>query len=302
MAKLKTPILGFGAKGTIGEALTFQRIPGRNIVREKPIPKDPYTLPQAYHRWDYQDYLAQWATLSNSEKWVYSAIGSRTHNTSVGAFIKEKLKGLPDLALRLHMDEASGAVCRDSSKNGYLGTYFGTRPVPGIIGTGRWFDGVNDRVVFTGVMVPRAVGNIFTVSAWVKTASVDKGVVVHQIAPIGAHEYILRIQETGHPFFLVYDIIHSTGITALHTVNDGQWHLVSGVKDGATLRILIDDYVSKEGATGVGPILGGDRLGIGRQEVAGTQYFHGYMDEVAVRTRALTLAQHTQMSDRRYPI
>lgn len=146
MAKPKSPLLSLGARGTIGDALTYQRRGKEHIVREKPIPRDPYSLNQAYQRWDYRDYAHQWTTLTNSEKQVYRTRASKYHIIGFSQWMRENLKTLPDLAVRLHLDERSGAVAHDSSKNSNDGTIYGALHRPGIINYALRFDGINDYV------------------------------------------------------------------------------------------------------------------------------------------------------------
>ena len=146
MAKPKSPLLSLGAKGTIGDALTFQKRGRDTIAREKPIPKDPYSLNQAYQRWDYRDYAYLWTLLSSSDKQVYRTKASRYHITGFSQFMRESLKTLTDLEGRWHLDEATGAVAQDSSKNTNHGTIIGASSVDGIIDLARHLDGVNDEI------------------------------------------------------------------------------------------------------------------------------------------------------------
>ncbi|GAJ14702.1 unnamed protein product, partial [marine sediment metagenome] len=50
MAKLKKPLLSLGARGTIADTLTFQKRQGIDLVKRKPVPSQPRTLPQMYQR------------------------------------------------------------------------------------------------------------------------------------------------------------------------------------------------------------------------------------------------------------
>ncbi|MBA7629606.1 hypothetical protein ES703_37106 [subsurface metagenome] len=146
MAKPKTPLLSFGARGTIADSLTFQKRNQGTIARTKPIPTDPYTLAQAYQRWDYQDYAYLWTLQSEASKQTYRTRASRYHMTGFSLWMREHLRDLPDLAGRWHLDEKAGAIAYDSSKNNNHGTIIGASPVDGVIDGAYHFDGLNDRI------------------------------------------------------------------------------------------------------------------------------------------------------------
>ncbi|MBA7586890.1 hypothetical protein ES708_28897 [subsurface metagenome] len=147
MAKTKSPLLSFGARGTIADSLTFQKRNQGTIARTKPIPKDPYSLAQAYQRWDYQDYAYLWTLQSEAVKQTYRTRASRYHITGFSLWMREHLRDLPDLAGRWHLDEKAGAIAYDSSKQKHNLTIIGASPAPGLINGGFSFDGINDYLI-----------------------------------------------------------------------------------------------------------------------------------------------------------
>lgn len=146
MAKEKTPFFSLGARGTVGGVITAQKLKGSTLIRSKPTPTDPYTLAQAYHRWDYQDAVALWNDFTNSQKRAYAIAGSRKHMTALAVWIQEYLKGLPYIAGRWHLDERSGALAIDASGKGNNGVVIGAQHWPAFFDYGLKSDGVNDRV------------------------------------------------------------------------------------------------------------------------------------------------------------
>ena len=74
MAKPDKPLLSFGARGTIGDALTFQKHGSGTIARQKPIPTDPKTDLQLAQRQVYRDALAAWNALTPEEKEAYRGV------------------------------------------------------------------------------------------------------------------------------------------------------------------------------------------------------------------------------------
>lgn len=147
MAKPDKPLLSMGAKGTLGDSLTFTTSHSIDSVRRKPLPAYRRTLSQAYQRWDYQDAISYWRTLTTDQKAAYRATASRRHIPIFASFISDYLATLPDIAGRWHLDELTGTTAYDSGKQANHGTITGTTPVSGQIGYARYFNGVTDRIV-----------------------------------------------------------------------------------------------------------------------------------------------------------
>ncbi|MBA7592072.1 hypothetical protein ES708_34246 [subsurface metagenome] len=74
MAKSKTPLLSLGARGSIGDTLTFQKRGRLTIARQKPIPTDPKTDLQLAHRQVYREAVAAWNALTPEEQEAYRSV------------------------------------------------------------------------------------------------------------------------------------------------------------------------------------------------------------------------------------
>lgn len=144
MAKTKTPFFSFGAQGSVGESITAQQRGRETLVRSKPLPTDPYSLPQAYQRWCYQDYAYLWRQKDEATKATYRSVGSRYHLTGFQYWMEFHLKNLPDIVGWWRLDDNLGATTVDSSRNSYTATIFGASPADGLIGRALSFDGIND--------------------------------------------------------------------------------------------------------------------------------------------------------------
>lgn len=148
MAKIKSGLLSFGARGTIGEAVTFQERKGIQIAREKPVPAYRYTLSQAYQRWLYEDYCYLWGQQSIATKAEYRTAGVRFHLTGFQYWMKHHLKNLPDIELWARFDINTGGVAYDLSRHQNNGVIIGASPATGGINGALSFDGLNDVVRF----------------------------------------------------------------------------------------------------------------------------------------------------------
>lgn len=148
MAKPKQPILSLGAHGSLGGVLTYQERHQQAFVRKKPIPKQPNSLPQIYHRWDYQDYALLWHELSAATKQQYESDARRSRITGFNLWMRNNLNDLPNLLLRTYLDEGGGVVAHDSSRGGHNGTLLAPTWIDGRLGKALSFDGVDDYVTF----------------------------------------------------------------------------------------------------------------------------------------------------------
>jgi len=93
MAKPKSPLLSLGARGTIGDALTFQKRGRGTIAREKPIPKDPRSKAQLAQRQRYKDAVAVWHALTPEEKEAWRGVCPGL--TAYQCFMSSELKYVP---------------------------------------------------------------------------------------------------------------------------------------------------------------------------------------------------------------
>lgn len=91
MAKLKGPLFSIEARGTIGDALTFQSVKGINRVGIKNIPTDRRSDSQLKVRLDYAYAITLWQALSANEKASYDALAVETGHKMSGYnyFIQE---------------------------------------------------------------------------------------------------------------------------------------------------------------------------------------------------------------------
>ncbi|MBA7697117.1 hypothetical protein ES703_105775 [subsurface metagenome] len=146
LAKTKTPLFSLGSQGSLANTLTTQKGSSSSILRRKPTPSDPYSLPQAYQRWLYEDYAYLWTQQSAATQAQYRSAGVRHHLTGFQYWMSVMLATLPDIAGWWPLDYISAGTTLDRSKNLNHGTIIGPSIVPGVIDHGMIFDGINDEV------------------------------------------------------------------------------------------------------------------------------------------------------------
>lgn len=302
MAKTKTPFLSLGSRGTVGGVLTSQKRGEDTILRKTPKPTDPYSLAQAYQRWDYRDYAYLWTLLSNSEKQVYRTRGSRYHITGFSQWMREHLKDLTNLAGRWHLDEKGGAIAYDSSRNNNNGIIVGATPTDGLIDGGFYFDGLNDLIILPNS--PTLKPTIFSIEFLIK-AKPDvtpwRDIITSTTDVNGNNQaYHIRIdQATG---FLTCRSGDGTGVnsvTSTFALNDDLWHYVCYSNDLSTLILHIDDSFNNSTPYVLSPLFYDATT-----PRIGSQYgwLFGNLDHFALHSRILTTIEKLRHSQRRYPV
>lgn len=302
MAKPKSPLLSFGARGTIGDTLTYQKRGQATIAREKPIPKDPYSLAQAYQRWDYRDYAHLWTLQSNATKQTYRTRASRYHITGFSLWMREHLKDLPDILGRWHLDEQSGIIAHDSSKNANDGTVTGALPADGLIDHCRLFDGIDDLINCGND--PSLYSPTFSIEFFIKPLSTGEGgwgqLFWKQGAADGFNSYMQN--SPNIVFSGWYGGIAKAVATVGDKVSIGVWHHIHLTWDGSNIIAYVDNekFVGDANANPLDDH-SVQTLYIGAR-AAGAYDFDGYIDEFVMRSRLLDEATIKRHSERRYSL
>ncbi len=202
--------------------------------------------------------------------------------------------------LLMHMDESVGATTFiDSSGNsngGTCGTACPTMGATGKFGTGGNFNGTNNFINTKNITSITAAPKL-SMSAWVKWSGAPSS----QVGMIMSKDptFDFGINWTAHKLsFWLNDgsFKNATGVT---TIDDGNWHYVAGVYDGANIKVYVDG--KQDGITNVGSVITvstanvvtvGALSGVG--SYIGTQRWSGMIDEAAIWIRDLSA---TEISD-----
>ncbi|MCK4563640.1 MAG: cadherin-like domain-containing protein, partial [Verrucomicrobia bacterium] len=189
------------------------------------------------------------------------------------------------------LDDGSGLSATDSSGNSHTGTLFnGTVwTVTGFDAGAAVFDGVDDYIGFgTG---PSLAGKTdFTLAAWIKTSSATDQMIIQQRDGGYNGEYMFSVNANGTLKFFVYGNGGTQyGFSTAQTVNDGVWHHVVAVRDGANGYIYIDGNATPA-ASATGTIRDLDAtigVAIGRDIRGNNKPFNGMIDDVRIYDKAL---------------
>ena len=154
------------------------------------------------------------------------------------------------------LDDGAGEIAVDSSGNGLDGTITDSNWVAsGYDGTGFCLE--MDRVGLVDLGNPDALNfgtSDWTVSAWVNTTiagteETERGTIYANGGDWGGGiRYTLCVSETqdGQVTLTCDDDSTKAQATGTTQVNDGEWHLVIGMREGTTIRVYIDGVAEGE--------------------------------------------------------
>jgi len=302
MAKVKTSLLSLKAHGSLGNAITYQDRNLGTMARKKPFPTDPQSLAQIYQRWDYQDYAALWHTLSAADKQQWETDARRLRITGFNYWMRTKLTTLPDIVGRWRLDERTGVIARDSSKNANNGTIFGAQHVKGIIDYGLSFDGLDDYVLVPDSDTLRGMDELTIEVFTYLTAIVEVSNFVSKWAG-GAVQYMLGwIQINGQYRFYVGDDTNQAHVTANTLLVPGNLYHVAGVyKKGVSLKIYLNGIEDGSNPSPPNWTIGTAAVDLNLGRYPGYT-IEGLEDHIIIRDRALSLSDIKRHSERRYPL
>jgi ketosteroid isomerase-like protein len=202
------------------------------------------------------------------------------------------------------LDETSGSTYAD-----YVGTNNATStnaptPTTGRVNGGKLFNGTSN-----GIIAPRiaaydfGTNTSFTFEAWIKHSAgsyVSEEVAVERKSASSSLAINLKFNYTRAISFSVRntasEIFVATGSTVLY---DNNWHHIVGVRDAAAnqLRVYVDGILEStvSAVYTAGFTSATEGISIGWRSSAGTNYFNGTIDEVAIYNTALdaaTISKH----------
>ena len=212
------------------------------------------------------------------------------------------------LVLHLSFDNNTiqGNTVQDQSGAGNHGTiYGGAQTVTGKHGEALAFDGVDDYVeVPLTDSITFSTDDSFTVQAWIKTDDQPRlnDIIIGNYRDYTPTHWSLSIhgdsqEHRGKAAFRVgEDAGTGAGIRTSNFMNDGEWHLLTGVRDQNTkkIRFYVDgELIGETDDTSIDPN-SRQSIWIGEHLY---RYYKGLIDEVKVWNRALTAEELGQTKD-----
>ncbi|MEO7310396.1 MAG: FG-GAP-like repeat-containing protein [Chitinophagaceae bacterium] len=162
----------------------------------------------------------------------------------------------------------------------------------GVVATALDFDGIDDKVVVNDVNTGNIGTSATTISAWIKTNATTSASIVSKREACAQGSFIdFGITATGR---LSVDLNDNSNVnqklTGAKSVNDGQWHQVTAVRNGVALSLYIDGILDTSATSNsTANINNFAPLTIGSSgcETDGN-FFSGQMDELKIWNTALT--------------
>ncbi len=220
----------------------------------------------------------------------------------------------PDgLVLHLSFDKNTidGNTVQDMSEEGNDGTINGdAKTVAGKHGDALELDGTDDFVEIPLVdSIAFSTGDSLTVQVWVKTDDqpLQNDGIVGNYRPSTVPLWLLSVSgdnaaTRGKMSFSVRDPERtSAGITSPDFLNDGEWHVLAGVRDqkAKKLRFYVDGKLIDEVDDNTKDINSGQSIWVGEHL---NRFYKGLIDEVKVWNRPLTADELEQSGEQPAPV
>jgi hypothetical protein len=212
--------------------------------------------------------------------WVGSIDEVRVYNRAISDDEVRMLYNQKKPILEMKFDEGSGTVAYDESFNNNDGTITGATWTEGKFGNALSFDGSGD-YVDSGNNSVFDVTNQATFSAWVKASNIstDRDIIGKQ------DSYLFRFSAVS-PGKL--QLILKSGSNwnfsnlSFNRMDDGAWHYVAGVYDGAKMSIYVDGGIGATDTTFSSNIaVTTNNVFVGARSTS-LEYFSGSIDEARV--------------------
>jgi hypothetical protein len=186
-------------------------------------------------------------------------------------------------------DEGQGAVALDWSGHGNHGTLNGDPQwVGGYDGNALEFNGRSTVLPGTG---PALSGTTdFSVCAWIRKSATSAGVIIQQRNGGYNGEYRFMVNGSGQLDLMVYgDGDYQYTFSTATTVNDGNWHHATAVRQGSNGYIYVDGSLAASDSGTVRNLDSTIQVGIGADIRDSINYFNGVIDDVRLYDKALTV-------------
>ncbi len=185
-------------------------------------------------------------------------------------------------------DEGSGTIAHDSSGLGNDGT-FGPEGTPqwiaGLRGGAIHLGGSDDYININAVANDMPANNNFTISAWIRTTTGD-GNVIGSNDSGSNHDFIFGLASNGQMLIEADTVRNYPPV-----LNDGQWHMITYVRNGTT-AYLYTDGVQVGTETPTGNPAGQARWSIGQEwDSSPSDEYEGDVDDVRFYNRPLSAAE-----------
>jgi hypothetical protein len=197
---------------------------------------------------------------------------------------------LTNLVSMWHFDEAGGATSLRNGASKSLNAFVGSLSVGGAgkIGNAVSFDGSSSYITSTTHTSANVNSNAFTISTWIRTTSANN----EQIISFAAAHSPLGI-DTGKLKFTLNSVVTA----GTKVINDGLWHHVAVSGSGTACKVYVDGNTTTADIsyTCTTNYAMGSTPTFGRLSGAASNYYTGMLDETAIWTRALSVAEIGQL-------
>lgn len=240
--------------------------------------------------WDVRGRLAGSTVPGRTVGYEFDPAGFRHKRTVVTGYLGAVLESQPASYWRLDETAGTTAVDRVAAKNGTYSGGYTLNQAGALSGSGDSDPGISLNGSTGWVTTPVTLATTqlahFSLEAWVKIAAAPTS--TRTIAGI-TNSIKLQLLNTRQVQASYLDGAGVTRSVLASSITTGVWHHLVVLYDGSQLRVYIDGLQSNAGVLPA-PAGNANTFGIGNTS-SSSNWFNGQIDEVALYTRALTVAE-----------
>jgi hypothetical protein len=218
--------------------------------------------------------------------------GVMTDAQGVATIRDDDVQAAPALVAAYGFEEDAGAVIFDASGFGHSGTISGaTRTLSGRFGRALRFDGINDLVTVADSTL-LDLSAAMTLEAWILPGDVRQNwrPVLVKERP-GGYTYAMFASSNGNvPSGAIETATGTTQTRGPSRLITGTWTHLAVTYDGVLLRLYVNGLQMSARAVSGNILTSSGALRIGG-DLAGGEYFEGFIDEVRIYNKALTAGE-----------
>lgn len=241
MPKLKGPLFGLQAHGTVADSLTYRHRRRQETALTVPTHPDANTLRQRRHRFLYRLGIALWNGFTPVQKAYYRTQAIGTPMIAMNVWLRLWLTTTPNLTFCLSLEEGQGHDLADLSPNATHFRRYGPSWVQDDSKHALLADGIDDFARVSSPTTPTITTAEHTVICRAARMSGTGAALVINSTQYSARGYALQFDSTNRLFWSTND---DTGLATATTIANA---IVNGVvasiairRQGGTIGFFID--------------------------------------------------------------
>jgi len=210
------------------------------MARRKPIPFDPQTDKQIWHRHLYLVICQYWNGLSSAQKQQWESAARRKRITGFNLFLRRELNKLPDILFFYPLLAGLGPSAIDFSGKLNHGTILGASWATGLFDNCVSLDGLDDRIDATNNPLFNFTTEPFSFELMVNPTVLNNYNFIISRGIPSTDGYGSFIRANGQVAFWTSSPALSQSQSSVGAISTGSWQKILFTRLGSSIRIFIN--------------------------------------------------------------